>query len=172
MSPNRVMLKKLRIDDFDRLVRENQRVVYQIALSVVGNPADAQDVAQDAFVRAYAKRDSLSDPEQFRAWVCRIARRVALNHVRSGARSRKREALTRGEDAIVDVEAVAADRAFTGHVRAAIDGLPETFRDVLLMCAIEGLEPQEIAHVLGIPAGTVRSRLHSARKKLLEVLST
>jgi RNA polymerase sigma-70 factor (ECF subfamily) len=166
------MLKQHGIDDFDRLVRENQRVVYHIALSVVGNAADAQDVAQDAFMRAYAKLGSLSDPEQFRAWVCRIARRVALNHVRSSARSRRREETTHDDLAAIDVEAVAAEREFTGRVHAAIDGLPPKFRDVMLLCAIEGLEPSEVAYVLGIPAGTVRSRLHAARKQLLGILSS
>ncbi len=164
-------MEKHGIDDFDRLVRENQRVVYHIALSVVGNAADAQDVAQDAFMRAYAKLGSLSDPEHFRAWVCRIARRVALNHVRSGDRSRKRDEMTQGDLAPIDIEAVAADREFAGRVHAAIDGLPRKFRDVMLLCAIEGLKPSEVAHVLGVPAGTVRSRLHAARKQLLEILS-
>jgi RNA polymerase sigma-70 factor (ECF subfamily) len=147
-------------------------VVYQIALSVVGNAVDAQDVAQDAFVRAYAKVSTLSDPQQFRAWVCRIVRRVALNHVRSGVRSRKREELTLGEPPTFDVESAAADREFTARVRAAIDALPSKLRDVMFLCAIEGLEPTEVAHILGIPGGTVRSRLHAARKQLLETLGT
>lgn len=159
------------IDDFDRLVRENQRVVYQIALSVVGNEADAQDVAQDAFVRAYAKLGNLHDPSRFRAWVCRIARHLALNHVRSNVRSRKRQEMTRGQDRPLDIEQLAEEREATARIRRDINRLPAKLREVILLCAIDGLEPSEVAHMLGVPPGTVRSRLHAARKHLLEVLA-
>ena len=153
-------------------MRLNQRTVFQIALSVVGNPVDAEDVTQDAFIRAYVKFESLNDPERFRAWVCRIARRVALNHIRSDSRFRKREekmydVATPG----VDVEAAAEEREFQRRLRAAIDRLPQRLRDVVLLCAIEELEPSAVAPILGIPAGTVRSRLHAGRKQLLRMMS-
>ena len=167
------MVEKLGHDDFERLVRENQRVVYAIALSVVGNAMDAQDVAQDAFIRAFAKLQSLRDPQRFRAWVCRISRRLALNRVRFNSRLRKRdEVLLEDASAVVDVESVAADREFEQRVRVAIDGLPEKFREVVLLCGIDGLEPSEVASILGVPAGTVRSRLHAARKRLMQGLSS
>jgi len=160
-------------DDFERLVRENQRVVYQVAYGVLGNPADAEDIAQDAFVRAYAKFASLRDPERFQAWVCRITRRLALNRIRDDSRARRREERASGTDtSIVDVEALAQEREFQTRVRVEIDRLPEKLRDVLLMCAIEGLESSAVARVLEIPEGTVRSRLHLARKQLLRALST
>jgi RNA polymerase sigma-70 factor (ECF subfamily) len=158
--------------DFERLVRENQRVVYQIAYSVLGNAADAQDVTQDVFVRAHARLGSLRDPAQFRGWVCRIARHTALNRIRSDARTRRREddaAQTAARS--VDVETVAEGNAFETAVRAEIDRLPQKLRAVLLLCAIEGLEPAEVAKLLGIPPGTVRSRLHLARKRLLGALA-
>jgi RNA polymerase sigma-70 factor (ECF subfamily) len=159
-------------DDFDRLVRDNQRAVYQIALSIVGSVAEAQDVVQDTFVRAHAKLDRLSDPRRFRAWVCQIARRVALNRLRSASRARKREETFAGEAvSVVDVEALAEERDYQRSVYAAIDRLPVKLREALLLCAIEGLEPSEVALMLGIPSGTVRSRLHSARRQLLERLS-
>jgi RNA polymerase sigma-70 factor (ECF subfamily) len=160
-------------DDFERIVRENQRVVYQIAYGVLGNAADAEDVTQDAFIRAYAKLATLRDPERFQAWVCRIVRRLAVNRIRSETRSRRREELASSDAVIaVDIEALAEDRAFHTRVRLEIDRLPEKLREVLLLCAIEGLESSAVSKVLGIPEGTVRSRLHLARKQLLQVLST
>lgn len=160
-------------DDFERLVRENQRVVYQVAYGVLGNAADAEDVTQDAFVRAYAKFASLRDPASFQAWICQITRRLALNRIRDDARARQREERASGTDtSIVDVEALAQEREFQLRVRSEIDRLPEKLRDVLLMCAIEGLDSSAVARVLGIPEGTVRSRLHLARKRLLRALST
>jgi RNA polymerase sigma-70 factor (ECF subfamily) len=158
--------------DFEQLVRENQRMIYQLALSVVGNAADAQDVSQDAFVRAYAKLDRLTDPQRFRAWICRIVRRMALNHVRANARSRRREEMSLNDAVtVVDVEAMAEDREFQRQVNAAVDRLPEKLREVVLLCAIEELEPSAVAGMLGIPPGTVRSRLHYGRKHLLRMLT-
>jgi len=162
------------LDDFERLVRENQRVVYQIAYSLLGNAADAEDVAQDAFVRAYAKLASLHEPHRFRAWVCRIARRLALNRIRADTRTRRREELALwSSDAAsaVDVPALADERDFEARVRREIGHLPRKLQEVIRLCAVEGLEPSAVAGLLGIPQGTVRSRLHLARKQLLRELS-
>jgi RNA polymerase sigma-70 factor, ECF subfamily len=160
-------------EDFEQLVRENQRMVYQIAFSTLGNSADAEDVTQDAFVRAYAKVESLREPGSFRAWVFRIVRRLALNRIRSNGRSRRREELASSDAVcVVDVEALAEDREFQARVRLEISRLPEKLRDVLVLCAIEGLEPTAVAGLLGIPHGTLRSRLHLARKRLLRTLSS
>jgi len=152
-------------------VRLNARTVFQIALSVVGNTADAEDVSQDAFIRAYVKFGSLKEPQRFRAWVCRIARRVALNRIRSDIRFRKREENIYDATAVVDVEAAAEEREFQRRLREAIDRLPQRLREVVLLCGIEELEPSAVAAVLGIPAGTVRSRLHEGRKQLLRMMS-
>jgi len=165
-------VKQPGFDGFEQLVRENQRVVFQIAFGVLGNAADAQDVAQDAFVRAYEKAASLREPARFRAWVCTIARRLALNRVRGNLRARKREERAADErTAGVDVTMVAEEREFLAVVRSEIDRLPEKLREAILLCAVEGLEPAEVAAVLGVPPGTVRSRLHMARKQLLRSLS-
>jgi len=148
-------------------------VVYQIAYGVLGNAADAEDVTQDAFVRAYAKLVSLRDPDRFRGWVCQIVRRLALNRLRAETRARRREELA-AKDAVsvVDVEALAQEREFQARVRREIDRLPAKLREVLLLCAVEGLESGAVGAMLGIPEGTVRSRLFLARKQLLAVLST
>ena len=165
-------MKQPGFDGFEELMRENQRVVFQIAFGVLGDAADAQDVTQDAFVRAYAKRSSLREPERFRSWVCTIGRRLALNRVRSNARARKREerAATTSVDE-VDVTAIAEQREFQLRVRSEIDRLPEKLREVVRLCAVDGLDANAVASLLGIPAGTVRSRLHLARKQLLRALS-
>jgi RNA polymerase sigma-70 factor (ECF subfamily) len=158
-------------DDFERRVRENQRVVYQIAYGVLGNAADAEDIAQETFVRAFTKLGSLRERESFRAWVLQISRRLALNRVRANARARLRESRALADEALaVDVEAFAQQRAFAARVRREIDGLPDALRSVLLLCAIEGLDQASVARIEQIPEGTVRSRLHAARKHLLKAL--
>ena len=108
--------------------------------------------------RAYAKRHELRDPERFRAWVCSIARRLALNYRRAHIRARNREERASSVPAARDVEAEAEDRAFLQSVRHAIDALPPKLRETLVLCAVEGLEPADVATMIGIPQGTVRSR--------------
>lgn len=147
-------------------------MVYQIAYSVLRNTGDAEDVAQETFVRAHAKLAQLRRPEKFRTWVSQISRRLALNRLRADARARKREraASESYEPGAIDIEGVALDRDFVARVCCEIDRLPQKLREVMLLTAVAGLDHAAAARILKIPEGTVRSRLHSARKQLLQVM--
>ena len=152
-------------------VAENQKRVFQIAYSVLGNAADAEDVAQEAFVRAFQKSALLRDPGKFRAWINRIVFRMALNRLRASRRQLAREdawQAHRAEDA--DGERAAENHVMLQRMRTEIANLPERLRCVLLLSLVEEMEPSDVAAALGIPAGTVRSRLHTARKLLLEAM--
>jgi len=148
-------------------------VVYQIAYGVLGNEADAEDVSQDVFLRAYRKLAGLRDPEKFRAWVARMSRRLALNHQRAAGRTQRRDGSWLASAALpaasAETEVAALD--FDARLRDEIGCLPEKLRSVLLLSAVEELDTREVANALGIPEGTVRSRLHSARKQLLRRFS-
>lgn len=159
--------------DFTACVAASQRRVFQIAYSVLANPADAEEVAQDVFLRAYRRFALLRDREKFGAWVNRIAFRLALNRQRSRRRQLARDTAWHSAcaDAIPDAARNADDRVFLTHLRGEIERLPEKLRAVLLLCAVEDMSSGEVAAVLGIPEGTVRSRLHSARKQLLGALN-
>ncbi|MFQ5778848.1 MAG: RNA polymerase sigma factor [Terriglobia bacterium] len=155
--------------DFGARVGETQRRVFQVAYSVLGNAADAEDVAQEAYLRAYRRFASLRDPAKFRAWVCRIVFRLALNRRRARGRQLVRDTAwqaTRPDSA----SDASDDRLLLDRVRAEIERLPEKLRAALLLSAVEGMDSGEVAAVLEIPVGTVRSRLHLARKRLLEAL--
>lgn len=156
---------------FAERVGENQRRVFQIAYSVLGNPADAEEVAQEAFLSAYQNFRSLRDAEKFRGWVNRIAFRLALNRQRGMRRSMLRDTAysTEAPDAS-DGAKHADDRVLLEQLRQAIEKLPRKFRRVLQLAAVEEMDATEIGSVLRIPAGTVRSRLHMARKLLLEAM--
>jgi len=159
--------------DFGERMAETERRVFQIAYSVLANAADAEEVAQETFLRAYRKFKSLREPKKFRAWVGRIAFRLALNRQRSRGRERARD--TAWHRALPLRTAVggadASDRVFVQQVRRVIDHLPDKLRAVLLLCAVEDMDAAEVAEVLSIPVGTVRSRLHLARKQLLVEMS-
>lgn len=157
---------------FGERVAENQRRVFQIAYSVLGNSADAEDVAQEAFLRAYRKLDSLREADKFRAWVNRIVFRLALNRKRSYRRRLTRDSAWQVNEVptMVDGAKEAEQLVMLDRLRKEIERLPEKFRSVLQLSLVEEMDAADLGALLGIPDGTVRSRLHSARKLLLDVM--
>ncbi len=158
--------------EFGERIAENQRRVFQIAYSVLGNSADAEDVAQEAFLRAYQKSDSLREAEKFRAWVNRIVFRLALNRKRGYRRRLARDTAWQSMESptLVDGAKEAEQQVMLDRLRREIERLPEKFRSVLQLSLVEEMDAADVGAVLRIPAGTVRSRVHTARKLLLEVM--
>ncbi len=157
--------------EFAALVLQNQRRVFQIAYSVLGNAADAEDVTQETFLSAYQHRDSLRDAERFRGWVNRIAFRGALNRRRGQQRRVLRDSAWHATvPEATDGERAAQDQLLLDQLRGAMEKLPRKLREALQLSVVEEMDATQVGAVLGIPAGTVRSRLHSARKLLLEAM--
>lgn len=156
--------------EFAALVGANQRRVVQIAYSVLRDPHDAEEVAQEAFLKSYRRIRSLREPEKFRAWVGRIVFRLALNRRRARMRRLAREAAWRQSRTEPEGGSLMhpAGAMRLGELQTAIDALPEKLRVVLLLCAVEEMSAADVAQVLGVPVGTVRSRLHLARRSLLK----
>ena len=158
--------------DFERLMRESYRLVYQVAYSVLGNAADAEEVAQDTFLTAYKKFDSLRDADKFRPWVARAGWRLALNYRRGATRAMGRDgAWVASQTAPETPEAQASEREFERRLRAQVELLPEKLKAVVLLIGVEEMDVRTVAGILGIPEGTVRSRLHLARRQLLRQVS-
>ena len=157
---------------FGERIAENQRRVFQIAYSVLGNAADAEDVAQEAFLRAYQKFDSLREAEKFRGWVNRIVFRLALNRKRGYRRRLARDTAWQINEspAMVDGAKEVEQQVMLDRLRTEIERLPKKLRSVLQLSLVEEMDAADVGAVLGIPAGTVRSRVHTARKLLLEVM--
>ncbi len=157
---------------FGARVAENQRRVFQIAYGILGNSADAEEVAQEAFLCAYQKLASLREAEKFRAWVNRIAFRLALNRQRGLRRRLARETAWHavGTGETFDGTKNAEERVLLERLRTEMEGLPEKLRRVLQLSIVEDMDAAAVAAVLGIPAGTVASRLHAARKLLLKAM--
>jgi RNA polymerase sigma-70 factor, ECF subfamily len=145
-------------------------LAYRVAHGVLRNSADAEDVAQEALLRAYHRFDRLRDPNRFRAWLVRIVFRLALDRCRSAKRREQREILWAQPAPAPTTEDVAASHEFRSQLERAIEALPDKLRLVLLLCAMEGHTNDEVAAMLGLPVGTVKSRLFVARKQLAETL--
>jgi RNA polymerase sigma-70 factor, ECF subfamily len=153
-------------------IAENQRRVFQIAYSVLGNFADAEDVAQEAFLRAYRKFALLHEAEKFRGWINRIVFRLALNRQRSHRRRLTRDTAWQMTETrtMVDGANEVEQQVLLDQLRREIERLPEKLRSVLQLSLAEEMEAADVGAMLGIPEGTVRSRLHTARKLLLEAM--
>jgi RNA polymerase sigma-70 factor, ECF subfamily len=153
-------------------IAENQRRVFQIAYSVLGNAADAEDVAQEAFLRAFQKSGLLRDTEKFRGWVNRIVFRLALNRKRGSRRRLARDTAWQMNEtrAVVDGVKDAEQQVLLDRLRREIERLPKKLRRVLQLSLVDEMDAAGVGAVLGIPAGTVRSRLHTARKLLLDMM--
>jgi RNA polymerase sigma-70 factor (ECF subfamily) len=157
--------------EFEQRLADCPTLAYRVALGVLRNTAEAEDVAQEAMLRAYRNFHRLRDRESFRAWLVRTAWRLALDRIRaSGRRERREHAAFLDSQSAPGIENATATREFERHVAQALDELPEKLRLVMTLAAIEGYNTSEVAKLTGLPEGTVKSRLFSARKKLAESL--
>ena len=174
---------------FSQSIEENLDALYGVAIRLTGKPADAEDLVAESVARAWAAIDTLEDRARFRPWVFRI--------LRNGYISDYRKRSVRPTEAVYDELADGADddvcsmlmgesddflnwwsnpeRAFFDNVLgeqilAAIEALPESFRVTILLVNVEGLTYDEAAEALGVPKGTVRSRMKRGRTMLQKSL--
>jgi RNA polymerase sigma-70 factor (ECF subfamily) len=159
--------------EFEQRLAECGPLAYRVARGVLRNSADAEDVAQEAMLRAYRQFERLRDRSRFKAWLVRIAFRLALDRLRSGKRRELRDTLWSQPEhhpPAATAEDLAASNEFQAHLDKALAELPEKLRLVLLLAAMEGRTIDEIAAMLGISTGTVKSRIFYARRQLAEKL--
>ena len=148
---------------FGKLVDRHRRTIFALALQRGFQQAEADDLTQEVFVKAYKSLDSLKETDGFARWLYGIAAHVAADAAR--ARKRRRDDVTlESVPEATDAPSALLDRNLheSSDVIRAIGELPEDQRMVLTLRYLEGLTPKEIAERLGEPRGTVRSRLHHA----------
>ena len=156
--------------EFEERLAECGTLAFRVARGVLHNGADAEDVAQEAMLQAYRRFERLRDRSRFRAWLVRITFRLALDQARSSRRREQREMLWAVAVPRPTAEDLAASSEFGRRVDQAMEKLPEKSRLVLLLSTMDGHSLEEVAELLQLPQGTVKSRLHSARKRLAEKL--
>ena len=158
--------------------------LYSHALRLTKNPADAEDLVQETYLKGYKAFNSFKDGTNLRAWLFRILTNSFINAYRKKQRSFD-------EQEVEDIEAFntlsSADYSSNTHlgisaedalferltddeIQTAIDSLPGTYKDVVLLADVQGFSYKEIAEILDVPDGTVMSRLHRARAKLKDLL--
>ncbi len=156
--------------EFEQRLADSGRLAFRVAYGVLRNHADAEDVAQEAFVRAYRNFHRLRERDRFQAWLVRIAWRLAIDRVRAACRRGRYEMAAAADPPTPSVEDLAAQSQFRERLDRAVDQLSEKLRVVVILAAIQGHTTRDVARLLQIPEGTVKVRLHLARKKLAEKL--
>ena len=162
---------------FEPLVLENQQRVYNVALRITGNEADAWDASQEAFLRAYKSLKDFRGESRFSTWLYKLAGSAAIDLIR-----RRKDAqlvsLYDEEESIPELpderfvpETELEKKELRENVRKALSLLPADYRRILTLRELGGLSYGELAEELGLEAGTVKSRLARARQKLCALLS-
>lgn len=156
--------------EFEARLADSSTLAFRVAWSVLRQREDAEDVSQEAFARAYRRFRQLRDRGKFRAWLVRMTWRLALDRQRADRRRATRELAAESEPEPTAADAVAA-RERAELLWTAIAALPEKLRLTIVLAGIEGHDVREVAALLRVPEGTVKSRLFLARKRLREELS-
>jgi RNA polymerase sigma-70 factor (ECF subfamily) len=169
---------------FTEQVEPFMDALYGAALRMTRNPADAEDLLQETFLRAFRGFPNFNEGTNLRAWLYRILTNTYINSYRARQRRPEQTELDEVEDLFLykrlgGLEAARLGRSAEdelmdlfseSEVKAAIEALPDNFRMVVLLADVEGFAYKEIAEVLDIPIGTVMSRLHRGRKALQKSL--
>jgi RNA polymerase sigma-70 factor (ECF subfamily) len=174
-------------DAFARIMRRYNQRLYRLAVAVVGDASEAEDVLQESYVRAFYAFSQYSGAGSLGAWLARIVRNEAIDRVRSrdsrrshiaieadlGGHSEEDETKVAHHalESLADPQALLQHAELRGLLERAVQRLPEQFRMAFVLREVEGLSVEETAEYLGIPAATVKTRDHRARKLLRAFLS-
>lgn len=165
---------------FEYLVAAYEKNVYNLALRMTGSPEDAEDMAQEAFLKAYSSLGSFRGDSKFSVWLYRIVSNVCLDFLRKQKKTQSFSLSMEdddGEEAELELPDLSSlpeeelEKKLTREaVRRGLAQLPEDARQILLLREIQGLSYEEIGETLGLEPGTVKSRIFRARKKLCAFL--
>lgn len=168
---------------FEHMISLTKRRAYSMALQLTRNPADAEDLMQDTYVKAWRGFESYMPGRPFLNWLLRIMQRAYLDSRRRDNPIRKAESLNSmispsdGEVQELPIQdgAPSADEEvlyeeFSNELRSALDELPEVYRSAIMLCDLQGMSYSEIAEMQNTTIGTVRSRIHRGRKLLRDVV--
>lgn len=171
-------LLPLTADLFEEQAIGHLDAMFAVACRMTKNPSTAEDLVQDAMVKALRGRDQFQPGTNLKAWLLRIVTNTFLNHYKRGGLERDvfegpdAEALNDGWMSaeslrgMRDAESLALTPLLRDELLAALDELPEEFRMPVVLCDVEEMSYKEIAEIMGCPVGTVMSRLHRGRKML------
>jgi len=170
-------------DAFRELVRRFERPVYSLVLRMVQDPATAEDLAQEVFVKAFRRLDTYDPQWKFSSWLFKIAHNTTIDHLRRGTaetvpleagedeEGRGGLAAVLADESAEDPRAAAERRDLARSLEHAIQRLRPDYRAAVVMFYVHGASYQEICEATGQPLGTVKTNLHRARKELAQTMT-
>jgi RNA polymerase sigma-70 factor (ECF subfamily) len=144
--------------------------IYRYILGLVREPAEAEDLTQETFLRAHARRDTLRDPKAVRGWLYRIATHACLDRLRQRVPQVSLDAAESAPSTSPSAQELAEREETSACVQRCLDFLSDRYRAVLLLHEGHNLTAAEIADLLGETEGAIKIRLHRARRKLTEIM--
>ncbi len=162
------------VPSWEQIVEDHSARVYRLAYRLTGNPHDAEDLTQEVFVRVFRSLHTYT-PGTFEGWIHRITTNLFLDQARRKSKIRfdalPEDADNRLPSPVATPDAAYLNQMFDADIEAALAALPPDFRAAVVLCDVEGLTYEEIADVLDLKMGTVRSRIHRGRSMLRKALA-
>jgi len=162
--------------DFEREMLPHLDALYNFAIRLTTDPIDAEDLVQDTIVKAFRFFSSYEKGTNAKAWLFRILKNSYINNYRKKSKQPQQvdydevstyyESVRSEQSDTTDMEDIMYRDMLDDHITKALQRLPEDFRTVVLLCDVEGFTYEEIANMLDVPIGTIRSRLHRGRNLL------
>lgn len=177
------MFKKGEEKAFEEIVRRYQKKVYNTIYRILGNPEDANDLAQEVFIRVYRKLHLFQGKASFSTWLFTITSNLCRDELRKRQRRLKIRSLSEpirykdGEieqeilDESMTPERISINRELRDEIQAVIDKLPDEQKEAIVLREFQGFSYEEIAEIVGVALGTVKSRISRARRNIREELS-
>lgn len=173
------LIKKFKAGDesaFEELVKRYQKKVYNTTYRMMGNREDANDLAQEAFLRVYRKLDRFKGNSSFSTWLFTVTTNLCRDEMRKRQRRLQTTSLSEKErnipDEMMSPEDLSLQRELRDKLQQVIDKLPNKHREVIILREFQGLSYDEIAEVTGVSMGTVKSRLSRARRSIKQELKS
>jgi len=173
-SEDRELIARCKTGDpgaYDELVRRHRKGVYRVAYAILGNHEQAEDIVQEAFVRAYRAIHSFNPKYALRDWIRRITVNCTLNVLRQQRTVSSRSQKAPGVGSGLDPAQHAAASDLQAQVRKALEALPPRQRTAMTLFALEDMDLASTAAAMGCAVGTVKTHLHRARQKLRQALA-
>lgn len=167
---------------FEEIVTHFQHRLFQVCYRMLGNTAEAEDIAQEAFVRAYVNLDTFDVKRKFSTWLYRIATNLCIDRIRKKKPDYYLDAEVPGTEGLDMYSQIASDRELPeeevekmemqDRIQYEISRLPDKYRTIIILRYMEELQLQEIADILEIPLGTVKTRVHRGREALRQQMGS
>lgn len=166
------------IESFEKLIQNHQKFAYNVALKYLKDPVDAEDITQEALIKAFKYLKNFKKNSKFSTWLYRIVINTCKDELRKKSKTEKNISMDNDDSYVSEVEDHSYEplksiekHEVSKNIQSAIEQLKINYKEVIILCDIKDYSYEEISEILEVPIGTVRSRISRGRKKLRVILN-